>query len=326
MQVVIDILENELIEKYPDVLGILLRDQTTQKNIFWATDNYEHFGDSYRFNSEILPELITGEKGNVIMPRVHKDKILQLSRSKEMAEVFTPSWICNAQNNLVDNSWFGKDGVFNKEILLKNGTKSWETTKEKIVFPKGKTWQDYVRDTRLEISCGEAPYLVSRYDMTTGEFIKIENRIGILDRKLRVVNENSDSINEWLKAVETAYKNTYGFEWQGDSLLLAREALLITFIENFTHKFETEPTLKTIQNIAQIISWNIWQMDGLKGVIPNSCKEETIEIPDFFETRTEIKKCKGCETQNIKSHNGIYCNIMDWDIEKPIKFISLLEK
>lgn len=326
MQVVIDILENELIEKYPDVLGILLRDQTTQKNIFWATDNYEHFGDSYRFNSEILPELITGEKGNVIMPRVHKDKILQLSRSKEMAEVFTPSWICNAQNNLVDNSWFGKDGVFNKEILLKNGTKSWETAKEKIVFPKGKTWLDYVRDTRLEISCGEAPYLVSRYDMTTGEFIQIENRIGILDRKLRVVNENLDSINEWFDAVETAYKSTYGFEWQGDSLLLAREALLITFIENFTHKFETEPPLDYIQNIAEIISWNIWQMDGLKGVIPNSCKDEIIDISDFFETKTEIKKCKGCETQNIKSHNGIYCNIMDWDIEKPIKFISLLEK
>lgn len=326
MQVVIDILENELIEKYPDVLGILLRDQTTQENIFWATDNYEHLGDSYRFNSEILPELITGEKGNVIMPRVHKDKVLQLSRSKEMAEVFTPSWICNAQNNLVDNSWFGKDGVFNKEILLKNGTKSWETTKEKIVFPKEKTWQDYVRDTRLEITCGEAPYLVSRYDTTTGEFIKIENRIGILDRKLRVVNENLDSINEWLKAVETAYKNTYGFEWQGDSLLLAREALLITFIENFTHKFETEPPLDYIQNIAEIISWNIWQMDGLKGVIPNSCKDEVIDISDFFETKTEIKKCKGCETQNIKSHNGIYCNIMDWDIEKPIKFISLLEK
>lgn len=326
MQVVIDILENELIEKYPDILGILLRDQTTQKNIFWATDNYEHLGDSYKFNSEILPELITGEKGNVIMPRVHKDKILQLSRSKEMAEVFTPSWICNAQNNLVDNSWFGKDGVFNKEILLKNGTKSWETTKEKIVFPKEKTWQDYVRDTRLEITCGEAPYLVSRYDTTTGEFIKIENRIGILDRKLRVVNENLDSINEWLNAVETAFKNTYGFEWQGDSLLLAREALLITFIENFTHKFETEPPLDYIQNIAEIISWNIWQMDGLKGVVPNSCKDEVIDISDFFETKTEIKKCKGCETQNIKSHNGIYCNIMDWDLEKPIKFISLLEK
>lgn len=334
MQVVIDILENELIEKYPEVLGTLLRDRTTEKNIFWATDNYEHFGDSYKFNSEILAELITGEKGNVIMPRVHKDKILQLSRSKEMAEVFTPSWICNAQNNLVDNSWFGIEGVFNKEILLKNGTKTWETTKEKIVFPKDKTWQDYVCDTRLEISCGEAPYLVSRYDTTTGEFIKIENRIGILDRKLRVVNENLNSINDWIESVEIAYKSTYGFEWQGDSLLLAREALLITFIENFTHKFETEPSLVAIQNIANIISWNIWQMDGLKGVVPNSCRNEIVEISDFFETKTKVKKCKGCEIQNMNLHNGIYCNIMDWDEKnnltgkagKVIRFVDLLKK
>ena len=326
MQVVIDILENELIEKYPDILGILLRDQTTQKNIFWATDNYEHLGDSYRFNSQILPELITGEKGNVIMPRVHKDKVLQLSRSKEMAEVFTPSWICNAQNNLVDNSWFGREGVFNKEIVLKNKTKSWETTKEKIVFPKGKTWQDYVRDTRLEITCGEAPYLVSRYDTTTGEFIKIEDRVGILDRKLRVVNENLDSKCEWLEAVETAFKSTYGFEWQGDSLLLAREALLITFIENYTFKFKTEPSLENIQNIAEIISWNIWQMDGLKGVIPNSCKDKIVEIQNLFETKTEIKKCLGCITQNILEHNGTKCKIMDWEIGEPIEFISLLKK
>jgi hypothetical protein len=326
MRTGIDILENELIEKYPHVLDTLLIDHTTQQNIFWATDNYEHIGEKYRFHSQILPDLISGDYGSIIMPRVHKDKLLQLSRSKEMAEVFTPSWICNAQNNLVDNSWFGKENVFNKEILLKNGTKSWETTKEKIVFPKGRTWQDYVRDTRLEISCGEAPYLVSRYDSTTGEFIKIKDRIGILDRKLRVVNENLDSISEWLEAIETAYKSTYGFEWQGDSLLLAREALLITFIENFTQKFGTEPSLENIQNIVEIISWNIWQMDGLKGVIPNGCKAEIVEIVDIFETKKEITKCKGCETQNIKQHNGIYCNIMDWDIEKPIKFISLLNK
>ena len=92
--------------------------------------------------------------------------------------------------------------------------------------------------------------------------------------------------------------------------------------------------LETIQNIAQIISWNIWQMDGLKGVVPNSCKGEIIEIPDFFETKTEIKKCKGCETQNIKLHNGIHCNIMDWDaidssngnFGLSTRFVDLIEK
>jgi len=321
----IDILENDIIEQYPGVLEILLRDHTTQKNIFWATDNYEHLGKEYSFQEPILPELISGQNGNIIMPRVFKDKVLQQARSKEMAEVFTPSWVCNAQNNLIDNAWFGKENVFNFEEIV-DGKKTWKLNANKVMFPDGKTWKNYVRDTRLEITCGEAPYLVSRYDTTTGEFIEIENRIGLLDRKLRVINENVNDTGKWLEAAQIAYKNIYAFEWQGDSLLLAREALLYTFIENYKHKLNALPSLEALKNIAEIISWNIWQMDGLKGVVPNSCKEESVEISDFFETRTKIMKCKGCETQNIKLHNGIYCNIMDWDIEKPIKFISLLEK
>jgi hypothetical protein len=333
VQVAIDILENELIEQYPDILGILLCDQTTKKNIFWATENYEHLGELYSFGSQILPKLITGEKGNIIMPRVHKDKVLQQSRSKEMAEVFTPSWVCNAQNNIIDNCWFGKENVFNTEQVSKNGCKKWRTNKEKITFPSGKTWEDYIQDTRLEITCGEAPYIVSRYDTTTGEFISIENRIGLLDRKLRIINENVDALEEWLNATQTAYQNTYAFEWQGDSLLLAREALLITFIENYTFKFGKEPSLESIQNIAYIISWNVWQMDGLKGVVPNSCSEKITENNDLFgDSNSEVIKCKGCvspsslQLKNISLHNGFYCNIMDWGIEKEIRFIDLIEK
>jgi hypothetical protein len=269
------------------------------------------------------------------MPRVHKDKLLQLSRSKEMAEVFTPSRICNAQNNLIDNTWFGRENVFNTEILAKDGSKIWETNIEKITYPKGKTWKDYVLDTRLEISCGEAPYITSRYDSTTGEFIPVTNRIGILDRKLRVINENIDSREDWLKASQIAYKNTYAFEWQGDSLLLAREAMLITFIENYTHKFEKEPLLKSIQNIANIISWNVWQMDGLKGVVPDSCKDAIKEHSDLFgNIVNEIVKCNGCKSQNILTHNGQYCKIMDWDekdnatssMGQAKRFIDLLNK
>lgn len=335
MKTGIDILENEISEQYPDILDILLRDQTTKKNIFWATDNYKHLGESYNYGSQILPELITRERGNIIMPRVHKDKILQQSRSKEMAEVFTPSWLCNAQNNLADNAWFGSDSVFNKEILLNDGSKTWLTNKEKITFPEEKTWQDYIRDTRLEISCGEAPYIISRYDTTTGEFIPIENRIGILDRKLRVINENVNSTVKWLKEVETAYRSTYAFEWQGDSLLLAREAMLITFIENYTEKFEKEPSLEFIKNFAHIISWNVWQMDGLKGVVPNSCTDRIYSNTDLFgNSEKEFLKCKGCESQNIMLHNGIYCNIMDWEEKdnktgkrgKIKRFIDLLHK
>lgn len=335
MRIGIDILENEIVAQYPDVLEILLRDHTTQKNIFWATDNYEQLGILYNSNSYMLPELITGENGSIIMPRVYKDKVLQQSRSKEMAEVFTPSWICNAQNNLIDNAWFGKEDVFNQEITMSDGTKSWEVNTNKINFPKGKTWRGYVRDTRLEIACGEAPYITSRYDSTTGEPIPIQNRVGILDRKLRVINENIDSSGEWLKAAQTAYKNTYAFEWQGDSLLLAREAMLATFIENYTIKFDKEPLLKSIQFIAYIISWNVWQMDGLKGVIPNSCgfKTET-NVNLFGEAEMKHTFCEGCEKGNIRKHNGTYALIKDWSNRDPktgktgrkMRFVDLIIK
>lgn len=335
MRTGIDILENELVEKFPQVLDTLLYDHTTRKNIIWATDNYEHLGDYYSYHSQITPNLITGDYGSIIMPRVHKDKILQTNRSKEMAEVFTPSWICNAQNNLIDNAWFGREGIFNSEILLSNGSKSWEVNSNKIVFPNSKTWKDYVKDTRLEISCGEAPYITSRYDSTTGEFIPVEKRIGILDRKLRVVNENAETEPEWIKAIQIAYKSTYAFEWQGDSLLIAREAMLTTFIENFKHKFGKDPSEKNIQYIAEIISWNVWQMDGLKGVIPESCTETIQVSEDLFGNKSEeTQECNGCKTNNVLTHNGIYCKIMDWDekesltktLGKPIRFVDLFNK
>lgn len=335
MRTGIDTLENELVEKYPQVLDTLLFDHTTGKNIIWATDNYEHLGESYNYHSQISPDLITGDYGSIIMPRVHKDKILQINRSKEMAEVFTPSWICNAQNNLIDNAWFEREGVFNAEIVLSNGAKSYEVNIDKILFPKSKTWKDYIKDKRLEISCGEAPYITSRYDSTTGEFILVENRIGILDRKLRIINENTETESEWLKASISAYRNTYAFEWQGDSLLIAREAILTTFIENYKHQFDKEPSLKNIQNIADIISWNVWQMDGLKGVVPNSCSDITEITEDLFGYKTEeTNQCNGCKTNNILNHNGNYCIIKDWDekdlltkeIGKRIMFVDLLNK
>jgi hypothetical protein len=330
----IDILENEILEHYPDALDILLLDHTTKQNIFWATNNYEHLGNAYNFASPVLPHLVTGDNGHIIMPRVYKDKVLQQNRSKGMAEVFTPSWICNAQNNLIDNAWFDRRDVFNYEILLDTGCRDWEVNQEKITFPNGKTWKDYIKEPRLEMACGEAPYIASRYDSTTGNFILVENRIGILDRKLRVINENVDSTGEWLKAVQTAYKSTYAFEWQGDSLLLAREAMLVTFIENFNKKFGKEPRANSVQFIAYLISWNIWQMDGLKGTIPNSCGTIIKKNLNLFgEFETDSSFCKGCLMNDINSHNGIYCLIKDWStrdshegrLGRKIRFIDLLK-
>jgi len=186
----------------------------------------------------------------------------------------------------------------------------------------------------MEITCGEAPYLVSRYDTTNGEYIPIENRIGLLDRKLRVVSENTHSIDEWLKYAELAYKSIYGFEWQGDSLLLAREALLVSFVEYYQYKFQSMPQSETLLQIAYIISWNIWQMDGLKFVVPKSCHDEKTTHVGLFDTTEEIVHCEGCSKKNYFKHNGIYCLIMDWEEKdaetgecgKTIRFVDLMKK
>ena len=178
----IDIKENNLYRLDSRLLDILLADRTTKKNLIWATDNYASRGVGYQSGDQISVFSIIKRNGSIIKPRVEKSKKEQSERVKSKAEVFTPSWICNAQNNLIDNAWFERENVFNIEM-----EKGWVTNSEKIAFPDGKTWQDYVKENRLEITCGEAPYLVSRYDTVTGEEIPIEKRIGLLDRKLRVV-------------------------------------------------------------------------------------------------------------------------------------------
>ncbi len=317
----IDIKENNLYRLDSRLLEILLLDRTTKKNIIWATDNYASRGLGYKFNDHIDVYSIIKRNGSLIKPRVEKSKKEQADRVKSKAEVFTPSWVCNAQNNLIDNAWFERENVFNTET-----EKGWTTNSEKIIFPADKTWQDYVQENRLEITCGEAPYLVSRYDAVTAEEIEIKDRIGLLDRKLRIVSENVNSEPEWVEWAKIAYKSIYGFDWQGDNVLLARENLLRTFIDYYMDKFEHFPITEYLLEIAEIISWNIWQMDGLKYVIPNSCTIVDETIYTLFGEEHHKVECEGCKTNTPTKHNGIYCKIMDWGKNKPIKFVSLIRR
>ncbi len=314
-----DIKENDILNIDPIILSILLIDRTSNKNIIWATDNYKSNGIGYGENQTIEINLITGKNGNIIRPRIEKNKKEQQARAREKAEVFTPSWICNVQNNLVDEAWFGYKDVFNKET--DNG---WKTINEKVKFPNSKNWKKYVEDTRLEVSCGEAPYIVSRYDTVTGKVIPIKDRIGLLDRKLRIVSENTEKREEWLEWAEKAYKNVYGYDWQGDNVLIARENLLFTLVDYYKEKFKEDIDKASLIKFAEIISWNIWQMDGLKFVIPNSCKNQIIEQISFFGKIGKEIKCPGCEKGNNLKHNGKQCKIMDWKKNKKIKYVSLI--
>lgn len=313
----IDIIEKEFNNKFPGILEILLLDRTSKKNIIWASNNYLRHG--YNPNDHISIESITKRKSRIIKPRINKSQTEQRKRSKDMAEVFTPSWICNKQNNLIDNDWFGYSNAFNKET-----DETWIRT-DKVDF-KDKDWKDYIDLDRLEITCGEAPYLTSRYDVVSGKYIEPFDRIGLLDRKLRVVSENVDNKEEWIDNVIISYKRIYGYDYQGDNVLLARENLLATFVDFYFHKFNENPTLELMTEISTIISWNIWQMDGMKYVIPDTCYEEKIVQLSIFDDEDDIPNvCSGCRSGNIYQHNGKYAKIKNWRNNRIRRFVDLIK-
>ena len=294
------------------IIPKLLKDQTTGKNIVWDTDTYQPYGSEYekknQMNANLSIKLI---KEGIMLPRIMRTKEQQDKRTKGKAEVFTPSWICNKMNNFCDEQWFNRKNVFN----IENPDNTWTTINKKIEFDNDdKAWKKYVDSRRIEITCGEAPYIVSRYDATTGKYLKITDRIGILDRKLRIVNENAKNEEEWLKWTYRAYESVYGFEFQGDSLLFARINLVQTFIDYYTDRFSKEPTDKMINQIANIVSWNLWQMDGLKDTIPFEMPEDEFQQISFYDFFSKMEK---------KESKSVYCKIKDWRSNKVIEYRSM---
>lgn len=315
----IDIKNSPLVE----VLDILLKDRTTGKTIIWATDAYESYGDGFRDFDHLVARDFIGARSLIIRPRIEKSLDEQKERTRKKAEVFTPAWLCNQMNNFCDEEWFGKAGVFNTE----NSDNTWKVNEDKIIFPEGKTWKDYVLSTRLEITCGEAPYLVSRYDTATGILIEPPKaRIGLLDRKLRVINENValEDKNMWLNWCRKAYQSSYGYEFQGDSLLIARSNLFLTFYDYYQERFGEDPSLKDAREIAKVISWNLWQMDGLTDTVPLGkpyVKNEVLSGDDILFGDSSLDDLGvGSDAEPV------LCTIKNWKNKKTITFRSCKEK
>ena len=291
------------------LLNKVLIDKTTRKNILWATDAYKESGKAYNRDREITQDLITGRNADVIKTRARKAMEQQSLRTKQHAEVFTPLWIVKKMNDHADEVWFDHADVFFQ------GNKP----TEHIEIPPEKTWQQYVDSRRMEITCGEAPYLATRYDVESGEAIPIENRIGILDRKLRIVNEYTTGEEDWLKWAYRALEATYGYEFQGDNVLIARVNLLMTFEEYLLARLKRRPTLSEYFQAANIIAWNIWQMDGLAGTIPYCrAEDEYTQLSMFDEPDLEeqIQKAK-----NEQPH----CQIFNWRNRESLEYLTLQE-
>ena len=184
---------------------------------------------------------------NALRPRSMKSQGEQSERTRKNAEVFTPAWLCR---EMID--------YLHDECELNS-----------------KPWKEYIDLRFIEITCGEAPFIVSRYDAVagkpttsaTGQSLELEDRAGILDRKLKVINDNVPYRDQWFKYVLRAYQSVYGYELQGDSLLIARLNLLLTFVEYHDQRWKDfsrdEIFAESLAEIVEVIAWNFWQMDGL---------------------------------------------------------------
>ncbi len=225
------------------VLGRLLKDRSTGRNIIWASNVFVDKGESYAPSDEILLGDITGDNAGLIRTRASKAKEAQTALTRAHAEVFTPTWIVKKMVDAADDAW-------------------WDAHPDA-------TWQDYVRSPRLEITCGEAPYLTSRYDAADGTPIPVDERVGILDRKLRLIGENTANQRKWAMWALIALKSTYGYEYQGDNLLIARANILAT-VEEFAASAGYELKAWSYRQIVNVISWNLWQMDGLSDLVPDT--------------------------------------------------------
>ncbi|EGP5491475.1 Eco57I restriction-modification methylase domain-containing protein [Enterococcus faecium] len=288
----VDVDEENILHKSPDLLKILLRDRTTGRNIVWATKTYELLGKEFKLNETIKIKSITGKNAAIIRPRVEKLKYEQKERTKGKAEVFTPSWIVKKQGDVVDKEF--------ENLPL----------------------EEYITKTWLEITCGEAPYMVNRYDMITGNLIPLTERAGFVDRKLRRINQEVNDEESWLDFAKKAYQASYGYEFQGDSLLLARENLLYTFIDYYQEKFGKHPDIKLQIEIAKIISYNVFQMDGLKYTVPFTetikKEEDGIQLNLFGETET-------AENNETLTRTGTLAKIKNWHNNKILTFQTLKE-
>ena len=324
----IDVSESSL-RRRGQILDILLIDRslTTKRkvhNIIWATDSYISYGhgrsNPYSPTREIKRDLITGEHNTLIQPRAAKSRQEQTRRTKDKAEVFTPLRVVKDMNDDVEQN---------------------------LRLPPSHTWQDYLSARWLEITCGEGPFIASRYNPVSNsqQIIKPANRVGFLDRKLKVINKHCNDIDDWLHYAELALQSCYGYEWQGDSLLIARENVLMTINDFYKVKFEDNPNLASqaeadgglataqLEHFAEIISWNIFQMDGLNYTIPliggqtnNSPANATVDVDKNQTTLFSMSSVKSKTRKKSDAPKPKYVKIMDWQKHKTIYFYKLINK
>lgn len=277
------------------VLDVLLKDHSTGKNIVWATSAYVNRGIGYEPESEITPDTISKNNLGVIKTRAEKAAEEQASLTKSFAEVFTPTWVCK----------YMIDEVESANALILDSMNSIQDKRK------------YIRTIALEITCGEAPFITNRYDAADGVYISFEKRTGILDRKLRVVQEIATSFDTWKKWAFEALRSVYGYEYQGDNLFIARLNVLRA-VDEAAEVAGYSLATATLKRFAETISHNFFQMDGLTYCVPFKALDESYYQPTLFDFLS-IEE----DNEETADKDPVFAKIINWQTSKEVEFRDL---
>lgn len=277
------------------VLDVLLKDHSTGKNIVWATAAYINRGIGYESESEITPDAISKNNLGVIKTRAEKAAEEQASLTKSFAEVFTPTWVCKYMIDEVESA---------NALILDNMNSIQDKRK-------------YIRTIALEITCGEAPFIANRYDAVDGVYISFEKRTGILDRKLRVVQEITTSFDTWKKWALEALRSVYGYEYQGDNLLIARLNVLRA-VEEAAEVAGYSLVTATLKRFAETISHNFFQMDGLTYCVPFKALDESYYQPTLFDFLSTEE-----DNEETADRDPVFVKIINWQTSEEVEFRDL---
>jgi hypothetical protein len=111
-------------------------------------------------------------------------------------------------------------------------------------------------------------------------YLQEEKNMAVVQELLRVESDGTLSFGDYTLDSKTKLD---GFEFQGDSLYLARRELLMSYMDYYYARWNREPDRPMLKNIAEIISWNLWQMDGFSYRIPtqDGTKSQLCKIKEW---------------------------------------------
>lgn len=248
-----------------DVYGRNGAGEVVRTHVRLMATGYVTDGEPLDETAEITPEWLMRHGVEQLRRRCDKSKTEQRARTKRRAEVFTPTSVVAY---MVEQAESAKLGV---------------TVEELDTVP----WRDRIQLRSADMCCGEGAFMTTLYDPITGEDIPEPERVGVLDRKLRLVVENAP-MSMATRYLLTALRTSYACELVGDNVILARMNVLLAWREAYCRVMGTSPSVAEMTEACEVICGTVMQVDVLTGMIPASDLRAVIPVYDHDTLTWEV--------------------------------------